>query len=492
MEALAELGRRPRRRAGRRHRLGRLVVAVPQRARGAGARGRTAERRSAERPAPGGRLRRRRRRAPGSRRSARSSGPPARAGRRRPRVAQSNAASTASSRLAASITSDPAVGGVAHRRADARAVVGHGDDERRGGPCRDRCGRAARSRARGRARRRAARRGGPRRRRSAACAGSTLVERLSSTNSTAPTAPSERQRLGSPPKPCGRLGEALVVRRAGDAQAVEHGAGDRRVARVVRPGQSERRRPGGVALDVGRADPAQVRARASPACARSRSSEPSASGQCHARLGAQRELVGVVALDRPVPVEMVGRQGGHGDHRGRDVAGRGPGSSMSRRSSSRARGSADGSQGGCPMLPPARASVAEPGQEVHGQRRRRALALRAGDAGDAGRIGLLHEQAEPAADGHAGRLELRHLGPVAADARALDHHVAAEQRVEAPGPVARTSSPSRAGERRRVVDQHRRRGPWTAGGGCWPVPRRPAPRRRRTRQRARTRRSAGA
>ena len=40
MEALAELGRGPRRRAGRRHRLGRLVVAVPQRARGAGARGR--------------------------------------------------------------------------------------------------------------------------------------------------------------------------------------------------------------------------------------------------------------------------------------------------------------------------------------------------------------------------------------------------------------------------------------------------------------------
>ena len=213
--------------------------------------------------------------------------------------------------------------------------------------------------------------------------------------------------------------------------------------------------------------------------------------QRHARLRAQRELVGVVALDGPVPVEMIGGQGGHRDHLGRtpqigDLEARclddpEVGLRLRRRVPGR-----------LPDVPARPGAVAELGQEVHGQRRRGALALRAGDAGDAGRIRLLHEQAEPAADGHAGRLELRHLGSVAADAGALHHHVAAQERVQAPanpwpGPRARRGRARPA--RRRPGSAC---GPWTASAGCWPCPRRPAPRRRRTRQRARTRRSAGA
>ena len=52
-----------------------------------------------------------------------------------------------------------------------------------------------------------------------------------------------------------------------------------------------------------------------------------------------------------------------------------------------------------------------------------------------------NQSPSPLAHRHAGRSSSPDLGPVAADARALDHHVAGEQGSEPPASVASTSSP---------------------------------------------------
>ena len=170
------------------------------------------------------------------------------------------------------------------------------------------------------------------------------------------------------------------------------------------------------------------------------------------RFGAQRQLVGVVALDGPVPVEVIGRQRCDGDHarRGdqiRDLVARCLDDPVV------GFGLGRGVPGRLADVPPGPGAVAEPCEEVHGQRSRRALALGAGDAGHAGRIGLGHEEAQTPADGDSRRLELRHLRPVTADARALDHHVAAEQRVEPARPRGQDLEPVDGGRAGRVVDQ---------------------------------------
>ena len=355
---------------------------------------------------------------------------------------------------------------------------------------RDASGRAARSRARGRARRRAAPRAGRRRRR-------------------APPAPAARwsrgcRRRTRRRRPCRASGSGWAARRspaaasasrvgvgrARDAEAGEHGPRDGGVARVVRPGQPERRAtrrcpvPTSAPLTQRSVRPEARGLRAELAVG------AVGEGQRDPGLGAQRELVGVVALDRAVPVEMVGGQRGDRDHPRAAVE---VGDLEARRLDDpvvgrRLRRRVPGRVADVPAGPGA---VAEPGQQVHGQRGRGALALGAGDAGHPGRVGLRHEQAEAPADGHARRLELRHLGPVAADAGLL---TTTSQRSSASRPPDPWRGPRarRARARRACRRPGPGRGPWTGAAGGWPVPRRRAPRRRRTRQRARTRRSAGA
>ena len=176
-------------------------------------------------------------------------------------------------------------------------------------------------------------------------------------------------------------------------------------------------------------------------------------GQRDPRFGAQRELVGVVALDRPVPVEVVGRQRGHGDHPGRreevgDLEARGldhpvvrlrPGRGVPRR---------------VPDVPAGPGPVAETAEQVHGERGRRALALGPRDARDPGRVGVRHVEAEASVHGDPGGLESDDLGAVAADPRALDDDVAAKQRVETARPGGQYVEPVEGGRGGPVVHEH--------------------------------------
>ena len=271
---------------------------------------------------------------------------------------------------------------------------------------------------------------------------------------------------GQPAEALGGAGDPIVVGCTRDPHADEHGPGQCRVACVVRSGQPQRGRPGGLTCDLGRRDPAQVRAE--ERCMRTEQLVGAVGeGEPDAGLGAQRELVGVVALDRAVPVEVIGREGGHRDHMGRgdDV-----GHLEARRLDHPVvgRGLGRGVPGRMADVPPGAGPVAEAGEEMDRQGRRRALPLGPGDAGHAGRIGLGHEQSQASAHGHPRRLEPRHLGPVAADARALDDDVAAEQRVEASLPGGQDVEPVDGGHAGGVVDQdgHAAHGSQSADAGA--------------------------
>ena len=219
-------------------------------------------------------------------------------------------------------------------------------------------GRAARSRRRDRVHRRAAPRDARRRPGARPAPAGRWSRGCRRRTRRAPTEPSERQRLGSPSKPRAAAVKAVLVGRARDAEALQHGARHRGVARVVRarsgrrmptmwrPAPPRRRPPSGGA---GRGARLRVQLRVGIV----------GQGQGDPGFGAERQLVGVVPLDRPVPVEVVRRQGGDGDHGGCVLQ---VGDLEARRLNDpvvRCR-PAGGSQGGSPMLPPARASTPSP------------------------------------------------------------------------------------------------------------------------------------
>ena len=125
--------------------------------------------------------------------------------------------------------------------------------------------------------------------------------------------PTDRHRLGRPANPAAAWREEPVVVGAGDPEGQQDLAGQGGVARVVPPPQAELAGPRGVTLSVRVGDPADVRTQAR--CLGPQAPVGSVGQhQLDAWLRAERELVGVVALHRPVPVEVVGGQGGHGDH----------------------------------------------------------------------------------------------------------------------------------------------------------------------------------
>ena len=179
------------------------------------------------------------------------------------------------------------------------------------------------------------------------------------------------------------------------------------------------------------------------------------------RLGAQRQLVGVVTLDRAVPVEVVGGERCHGDDR--RAVGQ-IGNLIARRLDDPEVGRWP--RGGVPWRSPDvaahRGLIAQAGQEMPGDSRRGALPLAARDAGHVLEGDVLQPEPEPTAHRYPGAFELAHLGAVAADARALDHHVTGEQGVQPARPggqylrvTRRLRAARRAfGGRRMVVDQH--------------------------------------
>ena len=89
----------------------------------------------------------------------------------------------------------------------------------------------------------------------AARVGSTLVDRLSSTNSTPSTVPTGWSRWLRCSKPTGGGAQRGVVAGLGHAQRVQAGPGDQRVAPVVRAEQAQRRHPVGARV-IGRVHPA--------------------------------------------------------------------------------------------------------------------------------------------------------------------------------------------------------------------------------------------
>ena len=118
---------------------------------------------------------------------------------------------------------------------------------------------------------------------------------------------------GQAVEPLGRGGHQRVVAGLLHAHGQQHGAGDRCVAGVVLAGQAERLDPRPAEAGVACVHPLHVGPTTRPAPASGIGAV--GDGRADPGLGAQGQLVGVVALDRAVPVEVVRRQGGHGHDR---------------------------------------------------------------------------------------------------------------------------------------------------------------------------------
>jgi acyl-CoA synthetase (AMP-forming)/AMP-acid ligase II len=238
---------------------------------------------------------------------------------------------------------------------------------------------------------------------------------------------------------------------ARDAEGDQAAAGDERVAAVMPAGQAERVHPVRAGVVV-LADPLDPGAEQRGALAE-QGAVAVGHGEFGAGLGARGQLVPVVLLHSPVPVEMVRVQRGDRDHGRRDrqvgglVAGHldHPVVEVARV----ARVVGHGADVAADHAP-----VAQPGQEVPGERGGGALALGTGHAQDAPQVRLGEPQAQAAHHRDARRGQPGHLGPVPGQARRLHHHVAALEGGQAAvaggehrAPVHRTGRP--------VVDQDR-------------------------------------
>ncbi len=186
-------------------------------------------------------------------------------------------------------------------------------------------------------------------------------------------------------------------------------------------------------------------------------------GQFGAGLRAGGQLVAVVRLGVVVvPGQMIGMQGGQRDHRrgagqvGRLVAGDlddpevivAAGLWVVRRQADVARD---------------QAAVAEPGQQVPGDRRGGALALGAGHAQHLRAVGFGEPQAHPADHRDAAPLKGPHGLAVAGDPRRLDDDVTAGEGVEPAGGGRQQRPAVDVGPAGGVVDEHRVDPPGEAG-----------------------------
>ena len=246
-----------------------------------------------------------------------------------------------------------------------------------------------------------------------------------------------------------------VIGGARHAEGGQAAAGDEGVAAVVAAGQAERLHPGGGGVVV-LADPVDPRAEQRGVLAE-QGAVAVGHGELGAGLGARGQLVPVVLLDPPVPVEVVRVQRGDRDH-------------------GRRAGQVGGLVAGHlddPVVEVARvvrvvghgadvaadhAPVAQAGEQVPGERGGGALALGAGHAQDAPQVRLGEPQAQAAHHRDARRGQLGHLGPVPGQARGLHHHVAALEGGQAAvgGGEHRAPAGNRQGRPgRMVVDQDR-------------------------------------